>query len=233
LGRFISKDRLGYIDGANLFMAYFIPNMSDPLGDKCCCKLFLVLWYDPEVPNRQNIPNFLTNAKAEARRDAEYDAYKGECPKYKDKIDNVGAGFVNLIALFEKYKKQCKIDDPECEEKLSLYIVGHGMKDVGVRWPNKDVPSTPFDPNPPPREGVDEMGLGSTLKTYDLPKVFDGSGVQIDFYTCYSSITADQIRSATGAKTSGYSGITGQSERQESHAPLPEGITRSSPTPKP
>jgi hypothetical protein len=36
LGRFIGRDRLGYVDGAGLYGAYFIPNHLDPAGTKTC-----------------------------------------------------------------------------------------------------------------------------------------------------------------------------------------------------
>ncbi len=34
LGRFIGRDPLGYVDGANLYRAYFVPNRLDPKGLK-------------------------------------------------------------------------------------------------------------------------------------------------------------------------------------------------------
>jgi RHS repeat-associated protein len=35
LGRFISRDPIGYVDGMNLYAAYFVPGGSDPLGLEC------------------------------------------------------------------------------------------------------------------------------------------------------------------------------------------------------
>ena len=38
LGRFISRDPLGFVDGLNLYRAYFVPNMVDPSGAlRICC----------------------------------------------------------------------------------------------------------------------------------------------------------------------------------------------------
>jgi RHS repeat-associated protein len=36
LGRFISRDKVGYVDGALLYGAYFAPNSADPSGNTCC-----------------------------------------------------------------------------------------------------------------------------------------------------------------------------------------------------
>jgi RHS repeat-associated protein len=38
LGRFISRDPIGYVDGMNLYRAYFVPGQTDPQGlRKVCC----------------------------------------------------------------------------------------------------------------------------------------------------------------------------------------------------
>ena len=35
LGRFVSRDPIGYVDGMNLYRGYFVPNMLDPSGKWC------------------------------------------------------------------------------------------------------------------------------------------------------------------------------------------------------
>ena len=38
LGRFIGRDQKGYVNGIQLYGAYFIPNHKDPSGNQVCCK---------------------------------------------------------------------------------------------------------------------------------------------------------------------------------------------------
>jgi RHS repeat-associated protein len=44
-GRFLQRDPLGYVDGMNLYQAYFVPNKLDPTGrDQVCCKKWDPIW---------------------------------------------------------------------------------------------------------------------------------------------------------------------------------------------
>jgi len=45
LGRFVSRDPLGYVDGASLYPAFFSPNSLDPFGleDCSCCKAYVFI----------------------------------------------------------------------------------------------------------------------------------------------------------------------------------------------
>ncbi len=70
LGRFISRDPLGYVDGMSLYRAYFVPSFVDPKGTitvKECTDLVIDFWFDQEevIDAIANIPT--KNKKNECR----------------------------------------------------------------------------------------------------------------------------------------------------------------------
>ena len=54
LGRFVTRDPIGYVDGFSLYLAYFAPKGVDPYGLKCDCK--------PTKKECDDILNMLDNA---------------------------------------------------------------------------------------------------------------------------------------------------------------------------
>ena len=57
LGSFISRDRLGYVDGMSLYQSYFAPNYMDPSGMVCCKKKNGVKYAYPQNGNSGNCPS--------------------------------------------------------------------------------------------------------------------------------------------------------------------------------
>jgi RHS repeat-associated protein len=54
LGRFIGRDKLGYVDGMSLYRGYFVPNYVDPSGNTVCCTekslWYLAMGFDDLIP---------------------------------------------------------------------------------------------------------------------------------------------------------------------------------------
>jgi len=65
LGRFVSRDPLGYVDGMGLYEGYFVPNLLDPEGLACKCQFRInrrspievgeFMW-DPLLKNPSPVP---------------------------------------------------------------------------------------------------------------------------------------------------------------------------------
>ena len=97
LGRFISRDPIGYVDGMSLYRAYFVPGGADPSGKACCTEekrgkrprgLVLETYDIPKLNDVQLGPDgYVTNveeinnkiiesAKEEFRKRGNYDVAK-------------------------------------------------------------------------------------------------------------------------------------------------------------
>lgn len=241
-GRFLQRDPLLYVERSNLYGLNLYEYVHshptryiDLLGLKaceCCCKLFISLVYNPEIQN-PDVKNLRNNASSKQERDQAEKQDHRVCPKYKNDVEDVGAGFAKLASLFEARLKECKDSKVTCKDaqgkdahcdKLSVAIFGHGREGAGVVWPipgmgengNNRAPAggryLPINDT----EANESSLFGSTPAMGGLTSAF-GNVTELDLDACYSAVTADQLKTKLDDKldVTGYTGVTGESNQRQ------------------